>query len=315
MKKLIVVFVLIFTNTSSFCQSEAIISTIDVSHFWEAYDSLVRARTNQDSIDVIQRLYINRATIGFKDFIKARNLSAKEYAKVLGRFPKFWSSIRINTSNLDSKKKEIENVFAEYKKRYPDFTAPRICFAIGCLRTGGTVTSDQILIGTEIAASDRNTEKSELKPWLRKFLGVNESVVEFVAHEAVHTQQRFSFITLLQYRKNKLLTASVREGAADFVSKEIIHRNINQFIHAYGNEHLDELKKEFANEKGNDYSRWLYNGSTSSSDRPADLGYFIGYKICESYYLKAKNKQKALAVLMRTNNPKKILRKSGFFKK
>ena len=40
-----------------------------------------------------------------------------------------------------------------------------------------------------------------------------------------------------------------------------------------------------------DISNWLYNGSKKNN---ADLGYFIGYEICKSYFENARNKKKAL---------------------
>ena len=64
---------------------------------------------------------------------------------------------------------------------------------------------------------------------------------------------------------------------------------------------------------GNKYKKWLYNGN-SSKDRPADLGYFIGYRICEAYYNQAEDKEKALNEILKINRFKKLLKKSGYGK-
>ena len=147
---------------------DVVISTDDILHFWEAYDGL---NPTKDSVKIIQRLYIDKATPGFKDFIRARNFTASEYVNLIGKYPKFWISIRPNTLRIISRRAELVTVFSSFQARYPKFKAPRICFAIGCLRTGGTTTVSQILIGSEIAAADGATDKSEMKGWLGAIIG------------------------------------------------------------------------------------------------------------------------------------------------
>jgi hypothetical protein len=43
---------------------------------------------------------------------------------------------------------------------------------------------------------------------------------------------------------------------------------------------------------GTDASNWLYQGDRSK-DRPADLGYFTGARICGAYYKNAADKRRA----------------------
>jgi hypothetical protein len=42
-----------------------------------------------------------------------------------------------------------------FSKMYPGFRQPDIYFTIGCLNSGGTTLRDRVLIGTEIAAADK----------------------------------------------------------------------------------------------------------------------------------------------------------------
>lgn len=44
---------------------------------------------------------------------------------------------------------------------------------------------------------------------------------------------------------------------------------------------------------GTDYAGWLYDGD-KKSDRPADLGYWMGYRIARGYYLRADDKAAAI---------------------
>jgi len=88
--------------------------------------------------------------------------------------------------------------------------------------------------------------------------------------------------------------------------------SINGKMYTYGYAHEKEIWEAFSKEMyGKEYKKWLYNGS-SSKERPADLGYFIGYRICEAYYNQAEDKEKALHTILKTNNYRSFLKKSGY---
>lgn len=308
MKQILIIFFLFLSFLSS-GQSTTEISTQDITHFWEAYDSLA---TSKDSVATFQRLYIDRATPGFIAFIKARDFTAKEYVALIKRYPKFWISIRPNTERIANRKHEVEEVFKRFKILYPDFKAPKVCFAIGGLRTGGTTTSDLILIGSEIASADSTTNKIEFTGWLQYVIGNTGDIVAMVAHEAVHTQQPKNLAFIKGQMNHRLLSQSLHEGAADFIGMQVTGFVINKTQYAYGIDHEAALWKEFQPQMlDNDYSVWLYNGN-QSSERPADLGYFMGARICESYFNRSTDKEKAIREIIRMKNNKKFLKRSGY---
>jgi hypothetical protein len=307
--RLCAILILIFVGELANARQQVKISTADINHFWEAYDSLA---TTRDSIGTLQRLYIDRASWGLKEFIKARNFEAGEYVTLIKNFPKFWTSIRSNTERIVTRTKEIETIFQKFKEIFPAFRPPDVCFAIGCLRTGGTTRSDLIMIGSEIASADSTTNATEFRGWLTYVLSSSSDITAMVAHEAVHTQQKNNLGYAKGYFNQRLLTQSIREGGADFIGSLLTGSIINKVQYEYGIAHEAELWKEFQqhmNEK--DFSRWLYNGD-KSLDRPADLGYFIGYRICERYYNQSKDKAKAIRELLSIKNYPKFLKKSGY---
>jgi hypothetical protein len=68
----------------------------------------------------------------------------------------------------------------------------------------------------------------------------------------------------------------------------------------YGRKHEQELKPKFMEEMfTNYYGNWLYNGS--SAETVADLGYFMGYTICKSYYHHATDKKSAIKDIIELN--------------
>ena len=56
---------------------------------------------------------------------------------------------------------------------------------------------------------------------------------------------------------------------------------------------------------------WLYNGSAAKG-RPADLGYYIGYKICEAYYRVAKDKKQAVKDILEIKDFNQFLKDSQY---
>lgn len=284
------------------------IETIDIDNFWKAYDLLAFAQSKEDSIATIQEHYIDKATNYFKVFIKKRRFTAKEYVKKIKKYPKFWKSIRPLTEAIVNRKPEIEKIFEKYRETLPNFKQPNVCFAIGTLRTGGTINKGLILIGSEIAASTPEVDTSEMSGWLKSIIGKTGDIVSMIAHETVHTQQ-------FNKKKFDLLIGTMSEGIADFITNELIGLYINLEIHEYGEKHECELWKAFDYDLKNhkkEYKRWLYQGNRSK-DKPADLGYFIGYKIAKAYYDKQKDKKNAIMNLLNVKKYKMIFEESEYW--
>lgn len=292
--------------------------TADIDHFWEAFDRLKKCRTHKDSVTAFQELYIDRATDGFLDFLALRRFTAEEYTRTVARFPRFYNSIRANTQEVKNAVPLIEEVFANFKKIYPGFKPFKVCFAIGTIRTGGTVSKDFVLIGSEITTSTRNNDLDELmNTAMGKVLAGDTDIVQkiknIVAHECVHTQQNEAMDSTAE--KCDLLYASLMEGSCDFIGELVAGNQINKVAQAYGNKNEAALWKEFTAELCNkSLENWLYNYSSVKGDRPADLGYYIGYKICEHYYNKQTDKTQAIIDILQMKDPKQFLALSGYGK-
>lgn len=62
---------------------------------------------------------------------------------------------------------------------------------------------------------------------------------------------------------------------------------------------------------GTDYAGWLYDGSQSPEGRPADLGYWMGYRIARGYYRRAADKAQAIRDMLRIRDFDAFLEASG----
>lgn len=311
--KIFIASVLVLLSNLVHPNADYRIETSDISNFWNAFELLNSATTKQDSIDIIQKGYIDEASPDFRKFIKIRKFTAIEYVEKIGKYPLFWKSVKPLTENINDSIDALVNVIAKLRSAIPKYHQPDICFAIGCLRTGGTTSKNLVLIGAEIAAADHSVQKSELSPWLKSIIGKTGGIVSMVAHEIIHTQQFDHRLIILG--SNPLLEQTMKEGIADFLTFELLGRNINKEMHNYGTLNECDLLKEFEtdlNSNPKDYSNWLYNGG-KMKDRPADLGYFIGFKIVESYYHKQLDKNKTILKLLNQRKYKKIYKESNYF--
>lgn len=276
------------------------VTTADIDHFWKAYDQLKSDKNLADSLKSIQSIYLDRATNGFLEFIQVRELTAEKFIEALRKYPAFYESIRPNTLVAKKAGPVIQEVFSKFDSMYPGFKTVKVCFAIGIKNTGGTFSSDYVLIGTEVTThfNEKDTVTEEK---------IIERIKGIVAHECVHTQQPLSPDP--DAIRCPLLYQSIREGACDFIAELITGTSRSS---AYGKQHEAELWAAFKNELCNtDIGNWLYNGY-ASNEKPSDLGYYIGYEIAKSYFTEAPDKGKAIAEIIGMTNPLQFLQLSRY---
>ncbi|WP_299674680.1 DUF2268 domain-containing putative Zn-dependent protease [uncultured Dokdonia sp.] len=317
MKRFFLFFFLIYLGTLQ-AQNSTTVQTKDITHFWEAFDALSTCKTNTDSIQTMQRLYLDRATRGLKDFAKVRDFTADGFVEVIATYPKYYQSIRANTLTISKILSELEGIVTAFKNVYPRFEEKGICFAIGMLNTGGTISEDFLLIGSEIAASTNATDLSEIdndafKKVLSSGTSVKQKIRNMIAHEYVHTQQKIMYSD--NAVKCSLLKNTLEEGQCDFIGELLAGGQINTIAKSYGDQHEEALWNSFKNELCNvSDENWLYN-FTTVKEEPADLGYYIGYQITKSYYEQAIDKQQAIIDILEMDNPLHFLQMSGYDQK
>jgi len=287
--------------------------TEDIDNFWVAFDSIQTTKDSINQIHFIQTLYIDKGSEGLKAFMDARDYSAALWIELINKYPKFWNSIRPNTLSVKDKAAAIEQSILAFKSLYPGLKDAKMYFTIGGLRSGGTTTGNLVLIGTEIATGNALTNVSEFPDqWLARVFREQspENIIPLNIHEYVHTQQKGEC--------NSLLGHAIREGSCDFITELVIGKPMQTSYIKYGYGHEIELKASFKREMfSKSISNWLYNGSNAKT--VADLGYFMGYQICKSYYANASDKKKAVEDIIELNYSdttavEAFLQKSGYYK-
>jgi hypothetical protein len=231
---------------------------------------------------------------------------------LVAKYPKFYNSLRKNTFEVKKSEQTIEAVFAKFKEIYPNFKPFKVCFAMGIMNTGWTISNNFVLIGTEITTSTKQMDLSEFEnnEYRKTFEGSEEmlsKIKSLVAHECVHTQQAKSIDPTAI--KCELLYRALREGSADFIAELVSGK---EKINEYGDKNEKQIWADFKNELCHESSNnWLYNYSTVK-DKPADLGYFVGYKIAKEYYNNSSDKKQAVNDIIDMKNPIRFLELSKY---
>lgn len=258
------------------------ISAQDVHHFVQAF-----ARwTPADSSCVALEPYWSAATRGLESYASKFDVSHADLCRQLRRRPERYASLAARLPALDSAAARVRDVYAKLAALHPLSNNPSVYFVVGDGISAGTTTRGKhpiILIGMELNNSIANLPR-------------------VVAHELVHTQQDFPFFGSMTggpaFLRGTLLRQSIMEGSANFIASLLMDRPDSN---AWAESHEAELWAEFRRDAhSHEYSRWLYNGWNRAAlgDRPPDVGYWMGYRIAQSYYEHAADKKKAIADML-----------------
>lgn len=278
------------------------IVTSDIDLFWKAFD---KAKP-ENSLYVFRDEYIRKGSSGLKEFTAYRIGSSCELVETIEARPKYYASLREPSLKAHSFKEPMRAAFRNLKNLYPDAVFPDVYLMIGRMNSGGTYTANALLIGVDMYGITPTTPKEELSDWHKQVLKPIDEIPYIVAHELIHYQQKYP------KADRSLLASAIGEGSADFIAELIAGKHINHHLHVFGDPRERELWSDFKRSMAaNDTSLWLYNGG-KIKDRPADLGYYMGYKIAEAYYKKASDKKQAVKDILEIKDFNEFLKASRY---
>ncbi len=281
--------------------------TSDIDLFWRAYDLVARDTAHAEAI--YQREYFDKGSVGLQDYFELKIQSVKKFAKNQRTKPEFYRAIRPATLQVASMTPQIRAGFVKLKQIYPEARYPAVYFVIGRWTSGGTASSNGMLIGTDQMSGTPTTPLGELNLWQRNALGQLASLPGLVAHEQIHYIQKSS-------EDPSLLHGAILEGMADFIAELTTGQNPDARLQPYGLAHEKEIWADFTKEMGgSNWKNWIANGNQETAAKPADLGYFVGYRICQSYYQELADKKQAVHDILNISDYPAFLAKSRYAEK
>ncbi|MBF9239907.1 hypothetical protein I2I05_21120 [Hymenobacter sp. BT683] len=277
-------------------QGHASFVTADIDRFWQAYDRIVTTKDSAQQYAYLNTLFLQPGSPGLQALRQARTYTAQSYVEAINRYPRFWQSVRPNTARAPALARKAAAQVRHLRRLYPDLRMATTYFTMGAFRTGGTAAGNMVLLGSELALADATTNTTEfgpdLAPLKAHIAAKTEADVLFtVVHEYVHTQQKTTL-------GNTLLAQCVLEGVAEFVAVTATgHRSTLPAL-AYGAANAAKVKQRFGAHLLNPSPGfWLYSNEPNEFDT-RDLGYYVGYALCQGYYERAGDKKGAIKTMI-----------------
>ncbi len=264
----------------------------DVQRFWEVYDRYAPKHSGQ----AWQSEYIEPGSPGLQAFLRNRIENGAKLAKTLKKHQEYYEQVRQTSLDLDASKAAVCEAYSKLQKVYPEAVYPDIYFVIGRRNTGGTAFSGGLVIGIERFGKPTDTFQPDIPL---------ENLEFVIVHEMIHFQQK-------NKHESTLLAQCLKEGTADFLGELFSGKPIQKENYRYGNAHEEILKKEFQKKmQSNNWQGWLYYMKDKS--RPQDLGYWMGYQICQAFYEQAQDKEQAIRDMLQIQDYEAFVEKSRYF--
>jgi hypothetical protein len=265
----------------------------DVDLFYAVYDAADR----HPSAEQLQHDYLDRGSEGLHTFARIRNITGANLAAALGKTPEIYSDARRCAAALPRARERIHAAIRRLSSLYPDTKLAPITVVVGRGKpVAAAGPSDGLMVGLEALCRVKYFDAN-----------VEDRFVHVIAHEYIHLQQPDS---IASDEHPTVLQASLMEGAAEFMGEMISGGVGNPGVQTEVKGRETEIETAFVADEGKtDLSKWLYNGTL---DTPGDLGYWVGYRIVQSYYMHAADKRQAIRDILKMTDPIAFLARSGW---
>jgi hypothetical protein len=278
----------------------------DVPRFWQAYDRLSAETDGTARAAILQQDYFYGGSPGLASYARDLMVTPSTLLAAVDRYATYYQHVRnLSLTFPDATDEQRTRAVLENLKRlYPKAHYPDVCFVIGDTQTGGVLTSEALVVGTETLARDPADEDSA-PPRHLVDLGYSRDLLPVVvAHEIAHAQQKY------YAGKQTVLFWVILEGGAELVASLLTGMPASVGLHEYGNAHEAELWAEFqASKDAPGKGTWF---SPAVGERPGALGYYVGYQIVRSYYDRQTDPQAAIDSILNIEDYEKFLQDSGY---
>ncbi|HEX5628155.1 MAG TPA: DUF2268 domain-containing putative Zn-dependent protease [Usitatibacteraceae bacterium] len=252
---------------------------------------------------LLKTAYLDRGTPGVAIFTPNRIQNAENLAKaVAGNTASYRRAISVCLPAARQMQDEASAIIARIGAMLGEREAATAYVVFGAGNSGGTAGAEGLVLGLEVICSLADTAPA-----------VTQVLRDFIAHEMAHVYQSRAG---LKENADDLLHQSMVEGFADFVMERALEgaARTGAERQVYGLANEAALWREFKSDVDSRRAKteWLYVQRMSIPGRPADMGYWIGKRICEAYYAKAGDKRAAMRTLLELRDPKAILAESGY---
>lgn len=278
--------------------------TSDINNFWRAYD--LAQKDSAHRYDLYKRYYITPGSIGLQEYFQFKVGDLHKFVEGHDQHPRFYAAIRKNTIAVKPQKPKMIASFVKFKALYPKAQFPNVYFIIGSFSSGGTSGYDGLLIALDQRVGSPDIPTGELSLWQRNTLTELSTLPNTVAHELIHFNQGG------MASDTTLLYSATLEGMADFIGELISGKTSNERLQTWAKGREKQIWADFKKDMYLNRARnWIANSDQETADKPADLGYWVGYQICKAYYDRSSDKKQAIADMLHIKDYRAFYEQSG----
>ena len=269
----------------------------------QRFASVFRAASGAPSAAQLQSGYLDPGTPGIAIFTEYRIKNADNLARSVTKLrADYEHALDLCLPEAQHMQGEVTATIAKVATLLGSRDSAPTYFLFGAGNSGGTASKDGLGIGLEVICKDARTPTQ-----------AQQIIREFIAHEMTHV---FQVRNGLDIKDHDLLQHTLSEGFADFVMGQVLGTGttVDTERRTYGMAHEAALWREFQADVAadKDDKDWLFNYGNAPAGKVSDLGYWLGRRICESYYARATDKAAAIRTMLLLKDPKQILADSGY---
>lgn len=277
---------------------EAKIVYDDILNFIDAFKML---KSSTDTLEVLQKYYIDKGTPGLKIYIEKYELDASSLTKAIRKNPEDYKALGERLTWLKSQEDSIRFYFHKLKRFIPKAVFPPTYYLVGQRWGVGSGSIEGQLITIEKKAIDV----------------VDPGIKTHIIHELVHLNQLQSIGSLKKYLaiyndEKSLLAISLREGVAEFfvdlITGEYTQNEAREYVLKNEREIWDRFQTDMLN---TDTQDWMWK-SPKNTEQPRDIGYVFGALIIEYYYKHATIPVQSVQEILSITDYKDFLEKSQY---
>ena len=251
-----------------------------------------------DTAAALERDYLAHASPGLRAWTTRYQVTAMMLASATTTHPIIYTNLDQVADAVLAQEQTLRAAFRKLAGVFPGAAFPPIWFVVGHHGPGGLTQREGVLIAIERLAN---------RP---------QDVVPLVLHELAHFQQAM-VQGVEEYRRiygpeQTLLALALREGSAELIAELATGQVISTAAREYGEAHEPELWSRFRTEMhGGEPGDWMFV-RPANPEWPADLGYWMGYRIARTYYDQAADKRQAVQDVIALTDFEGFLSASGY---
>jgi len=294
-------------------RSEAEAPQLFVYDDLDAFAASIQAIDAGADVGAEMQRYTENASPAFQFFAGRFGATAESMTQQVTRRPLYYRYLTTLTPELQALEPQLRRAMdALLETAPPGSQAVPIYFLVGNQTAGGNPGSAETPQGTlyfvavaiDVMSISPRVDLSEFPNGTGGRVQLTD-LPYVIVHETAHVFQR-QFQGLDNYRsiyiveeRGTNLAYAIREGCADFLT-ELASGWVLEPRHSYVNAHEAELWAAFepimrAREDG--ASGWFGAPSAEHPERPSQVGYGVGARICRAYYEAAADKDAALLAI------------------